>query len=57
MGFDKKRTAAGLRWVLPRAAGPSWTVDFDVPAPDRAVAEAVREIAVSRRSTRTVNRG
>jgi hypothetical protein len=44
MGYDKKRTAAGLRWVLPRAIGPSWMVDWDVPADDRAVAEAVRQI-------------
>ena len=48
MGYDKKRTAAGLRWVLPRALGATWTVDWDVPADDRAVAEAVREIALPR---------
>jgi 3-dehydroquinate synthetase len=52
MGYDKKRTAAGLRWVLPRALGASWTVDWDVPADARAVAEAVREIALPRRSER-----
>jgi 3-dehydroquinate synthetase len=45
MGYDKKRTAAGLRWVLPRARGASWTVEWDVEAPDGAVAETVREIA------------
>jgi 3-dehydroquinate synthetase len=45
MGYDKKRTAAGLRWVLPRARGASWTVDWDVAAPDAAVAEAVGEIS------------
>ena len=45
MGYDKKRTAAGLRWVLPRARGASWTVEWDVAAPDAAVAEAVREIS------------
>ncbi len=44
MGFDKKRTAAGLRWVLPRALGPTWMVDWDVPADDRSVAAAVRQI-------------
>jgi 3-dehydroquinate synthetase len=44
MGFDKKRTAAGLRWVLPRALGATWMVDWDVAADDRAVAEAVRQI-------------
>jgi len=45
MGYDKKRTAAGLRWVLPRAAGASWSVEWDVPAPDAAVAATVGEIA------------
>ncbi len=44
MGYDKKRTAAGLRWVLPRALGATWMVDWDVPADDRAVAETVRQI-------------
>lgn len=44
MGYDKKRTAAGLRWVLPRARGASWTVEWDVVGDDRAVAEAVRQI-------------
>jgi 3-dehydroquinate synthetase len=45
MGYDKKRTAAGLRWVLPRARGASWVVEWDVAAPDDAVAAAVQEIA------------
>ncbi len=45
MGYDKKRTAAGLRWVLPRARGASWTVEWDVAAPGAAVAETVREIS------------
>jgi 3-dehydroquinate synthetase len=45
MGYDKKRTSAGLRWVLPREQGSAWTVDWDVEAPAAAVAEAVREIA------------
>jgi 3-dehydroquinate synthetase len=45
MVHDKKRTAAGLRWVLPRQDGASgWTVEWDVPAGDQAVAAAVREI-------------
>lgn len=48
MSYDKKRTAAGLRWVLPRAAGPSWTVDWDVVADERAVERAVREMALPR---------
>ncbi len=45
MGYDKKRTAAGLRWVLPRARGASWTVEWDVAAPDAAVAATVRDIS------------
>jgi 3-dehydroquinate synthase len=48
MGYDKKRTAAGLRWVLPRARGASWTVEWDVAAPPAAVAETVREISSGR---------
>ncbi|HET8542736.1 MAG TPA: 3-dehydroquinate synthase family protein [Anaeromyxobacter sp.] len=48
MGYDKKRTAAGLRWVLPRALGATWTVEWDVEADARAVAEAVSEIALPR---------
>jgi 3-dehydroquinate synthetase len=45
MGYDKKRTAAGLRWVLPLARGASWTVEWDVAVPDAAVAATVREIS------------
>ncbi len=45
MSYDKKRTAAGLRWVLPRARGAAWTVDFDVAAPPKAVAATVAEIS------------
>lgn len=44
MSYDKKRTAAGLRWVLPRARGEAWVVEWDVAAPDGAVAAAVAEI-------------
>jgi 3-dehydroquinate synthetase len=44
MGYDKKRTAAGLQWVLPRAKGASWEVEWDVPADARAVEETVRDI-------------
>lgn len=44
MRYDKKRTAAGLRWVLPRARGGAWAVEWDVAAPDAAVAAAVAEI-------------
>jgi 3-dehydroquinate synthetase len=52
MAYDKKRTAAGLRWVLPRALGASWTVEWDVPAPADAVAAAVDEIAAPGRRRR-----
>ena len=45
MGYDKKRTAAGLRWVLPVEDGASWRVAWDVAVADEAVAEAVREIS------------
>jgi 3-dehydroquinate synthetase len=52
MGYDKKRTAAGLRWVLPRAVGATWTVDWDVAAGDGAVSEAVRQIVLPRAAER-----
>jgi 3-dehydroquinate synthase len=45
MGYDKKRTSAGLRWVLPREQGGAWTVDWDVEAPAAEVAATVDEIA------------
>jgi 3-dehydroquinate synthase len=45
MGYDKKRTSAGLRWVLPREHGAAWTVDWDVEAAPAAVAETVDEIS------------
>lgn len=45
MGYDKKRTSGGLRWVLPRVRGATWSVEWDVEAPAEAVAETVREIA------------
>lgn len=44
MEHDKKRSASGLRWVLPCRAGRSWIVEWDVEADGRAVAEAVRQI-------------
>jgi 3-dehydroquinate synthetase len=56
MAFDKKRTAGGLRWVLPRARGASWTVEWDVAAPDTAVAATLREISAER-STRAAAGG
>jgi 3-dehydroquinate synthase len=45
MGYDQKRTAAGLRWVLPRARGAAWAVEWDVEAPPDAVARTVNDIA------------
>jgi 3-dehydroquinate synthetase len=48
MGYDKKRTASGLRWVLPRAHGATWTVDWDVEAPPAAVAAAVDDVRAGR---------
>jgi 3-dehydroquinate synthetase len=45
MAYDKKRTAAGLRWVLPRAARRGWTVEWDVAAGAEAVARAVEEVS------------
>jgi 3-dehydroquinate synthase len=44
MVHDKKRTAAGLRWVLPRAEGAAWTVDFGVAVEPAAVAATVDEL-------------
>lgn len=48
MATDKKRTAAGLRWVLPRAEGSAWVVDWDVAADAGAVEAAAREVSKSR---------
>ncbi len=46
MAHDKKRTAAGLRWVLPaQQGGSAWTVAWEVAAGAEAVAAAAREIA------------
>ncbi len=46
MVHDKKRTASGLQWVLPRQAGGSaWVVEWDVAAPPEAVAAAVEVIS------------
>jgi len=49
MQHDKKRTASGLRWVLPRQQGVSgWTVEWDVGASDDAVDATVEEISEAR---------
>ncbi len=46
MASDKKRTASGLRWVLPRQVdGARWTVEVGVEAGALAVAAAVAELA------------
>jgi 3-dehydroquinate synthetase len=45
MGYDKKRTAAGLQWVLPRAKGASWVVEWDVPADAQAVERTIRDVS------------
>ena len=44
MGYDKKRTADGLQWVLPRRLGARWRVEWDVRVDPRAVEETVSEI-------------
>jgi hypothetical protein len=44
MAHDKKRTAAGLLWVLPIRRPRGWAVEWDVVADPAAVDEAVREI-------------
>jgi 3-dehydroquinate synthetase len=49
MAHDKKRTAAGLRWVLPRQVdGARWTVEWDVEATPEAVAAAVAAVGAKR---------
>jgi 3-dehydroquinate synthetase len=45
MVHDKKRTAEGLQWVLPRQEGAAWTVEWDVRADAGAVDAAVAEIS------------
>jgi 3-dehydroquinate synthase len=49
MGFDKKRTDAGIGWVLPAEAGPGWRVAWDQRVDEAVVAAAVREIGEPRR--------
>jgi 3-dehydroquinate synthase len=43
-GYDKKREGTRVRWVLPRAEGDGWQVDWDVAAGDDAVDATAREI-------------
>jgi 3-dehydroquinate synthase len=51
MAFDKKRTARGLRWVLPRTRGDAWGVEWDVEAGAKEVQDTVREISTPLRRT------
>jgi 3-dehydroquinate synthetase len=44
MTHDKKRSAAGLLWVLPIRRPGGWAVEWDVVADPSAVREATREI-------------
>ena len=44
MTHDKKRSAAGLLWVLPIRRPGGWAVEWDVVADPAAVREAAREI-------------
>jgi 3-dehydroquinate synthase len=48
MGYDKKRTASGLMWVLPRRRGASWEVEWDVAADPHALELTVKEIGAAR---------
>jgi 3-dehydroquinate synthetase len=41
---DKKRSAAGLLWVLPIRRGDAWAVEWDVVADGGAVRAAAREV-------------
>jgi 3-dehydroquinate synthase len=52
MAHDKKRAASGLLWVLPRADGARWTVEWDVTADAESVAAAARETAEAPRPRR-----
>jgi 3-dehydroquinate synthetase len=52
MAFDKKRTDAGLRWVLPRAEEEGWTVEWDVAADPGEVRATIDEIGTPVRARR-----
>jgi 3-dehydroquinate synthetase len=47
MAFDKKRTAGGLRWVLPTGMGEAeaWRIEWDVEAGAEEVQDTVREVS------------
>ena len=49
MAFDKKRTAGGLRWVLPAGQGEAeaWRVEWDVEAGAQEVQDTVREVSAT----------
>jgi 3-dehydroquinate synthase len=49
MAFDKKRTAGGLRWVLPAGQGvaEAWRVEWDVEAGAQEVQDTVREVSAA----------
>ncbi len=49
MAFDKKRTSAGLRWVLPAARGKRWAVEWDVEAGAKEVQDTAREVSAPAR--------
>lgn len=50
MAFDKKRTAGGLRWVLPRSEAQAWTVEWDLAAEPAAVEATVDEVIAPRKA-------
>jgi hypothetical protein len=55
MAFDKKRTASGLRWVLPVARGKRWAVEWDVEAGAKEVQDTVREVSAPARKSGSRN--
>jgi 3-dehydroquinate synthase len=48
MVTDKKRTAGGLRWVLPRADGATWKIDWDVLVDHGTLDATIREMGEKR---------
>ncbi|HZZ86251.1 MAG TPA: 3-dehydroquinate synthase family protein [Anaeromyxobacteraceae bacterium] len=45
MATDKKRTADGLRWVLPQAVGGGWGVEWDVAVEPAALKAALGDVS------------